>query len=428
MCAYGGQLIVGGAFTQGGNNTNLNHIGRFNGVRWFSLQGGMSGGVGWVVALVVHEGDLYAGGDFLTAGTVAANRIARWDGNSWYSVGSGFNEYVKVLAEYAGNLVAGGWFSEADGSPGNLVALWDGTSWSALGEGLGSDVLEVPGVYALAEFGGDLYAGGDFTEAAGSPVTHLARWDGVAWDDFGTTLTLGGSDGRSVEFLSTEYDGNLLVGGNFTHINGVYVNGLASWDGVSWTPLGVGLDAPALVQDATVYNGSLIVVGYIGGTNILRWDGISWSSLGTGLTHWSPWVSKTTTFAHGDDVYVGGNIEAAGGKPSNYIARWSDPATGVADMKDEGKNWGVRVVRTPAIGQADIEYAITRNADIVLELFDVGGNRVRRLVEGAFGPGIHRTTWSGSHQTGGRVASGVYFVRLSVGREQQATARLVFLE
>ena len=45
-----------------------------------------------VYALAVDaSGNLYAGGDFTTAGGVSANRIAKWDGSSWSALGSGMN-------------------------------------------------------------------------------------------------------------------------------------------------------------------------------------------------------------------------------------------------------------------------------------------------------------------------------------------------
>ena len=38
-------------------------------------------------ALTVYNGQLVAGGNFTTAGGVACNRIACWDGTSWQTPG-----------------------------------------------------------------------------------------------------------------------------------------------------------------------------------------------------------------------------------------------------------------------------------------------------------------------------------------------------
>jgi trimeric autotransporter adhesin len=36
--------------------------------------------------LAVYGGSLYAGGNFTTAGGVAAPNIARWNGSAWFAV------------------------------------------------------------------------------------------------------------------------------------------------------------------------------------------------------------------------------------------------------------------------------------------------------------------------------------------------------
>ncbi len=43
-------------------------------------------------------GNLYAGGDFTTAGGVSANHIAKWDGSAWSALGPGMNGTVNALA------------------------------------------------------------------------------------------------------------------------------------------------------------------------------------------------------------------------------------------------------------------------------------------------------------------------------------------
>ncbi len=87
-----------------------------------------------VRALAVDgSGNLYAGGNFTTAGGVTVNYIAKWDGTSWSALGSGMNGTVYALAvDASGNLYAGGGFTTAGGVAANNIAKWNGTSWSAL--------------------------------------------------------------------------------------------------------------------------------------------------------------------------------------------------------------------------------------------------------------------------------------------------------
>jgi hypothetical protein len=64
-----------------------------------------------VSALAVIGPDLYAGGNFTTAGGILANHIAKWDGNSWSALGSGTDGNVSALAtDGSGHLFVGGSF------------------------------------------------------------------------------------------------------------------------------------------------------------------------------------------------------------------------------------------------------------------------------------------------------------------------------
>ena len=63
------------------------------------------------------------GGDFTTAGGVAANHIAKWDGSAWSALGSGMNGNVLALTlDSSGNLYAGGDFTIAGGKPSAYAA------------------------------------------------------------------------------------------------------------------------------------------------------------------------------------------------------------------------------------------------------------------------------------------------------------------
>ena len=84
-------------------------------------------------------------------------------------VGPGLGDELASVCALAvsgsGNLYAGGDFTTAGGVGANHIAKWNGSAWSALGLGDGSGI----GVCALAVASGNLYAGGDFTTAGGVP-------------------------------------------------------------------------------------------------------------------------------------------------------------------------------------------------------------------------------------------------------------------
>jgi hypothetical protein len=165
--------------------------------------------------LAVNGTDLYAGGDFNTAGGVMATNIAKWNGSAWSALGSGINVNgsgsVYALAVSGTTLYAGGGFFSVGGVRVTNIAKWDGSTWSSLGSGLGSRDQNVSAsVYALAMSGTNLYAGGYFITAAGGPGNYIAKWDGSAWSALGSGLN------NRVRALAADGAGHLFVGGDFS--------------------------------------------------------------------------------------------------------------------------------------------------------------------------------------------------------------------
>jgi hypothetical protein len=119
-------------------------------------------------------GNLYVGGRFTIIGTVPATNIAKWDGTAWSALGEGVMGEVYALAVAGTDLYVGGSFTNAGGVSANRIAKWDGSVWSALGSGIIGSSLSAS-VAALAPFGADLYAGGDFMMAGGKVSTYLAK-------------------------------------------------------------------------------------------------------------------------------------------------------------------------------------------------------------------------------------------------------------
>jgi len=60
-----------------------------------------------------------------------------------------------------------------------------------------------------------------------------------------------------------------------------------------------------------------------------------------------------------------------------------------------------------------IAFSIPERGHVRLEVFDVRGARVTVLADGVFGPGAHRIQWDGRARDGARLASGVFFYRLT---------------
>lgn len=267
--------------------------------------GGVNGTVNAVV--VDAAGALYAAGDFTTAGAVAANHIAKWDGAAWHALGEGFNATVHALAvDASGYLYAGGEFTKSGTQTLKYIARWNGAQWEALGPGMNFNV------YALTvDRTGKLYAGGFFTLIGNLSAAKVAMWDGSKWS------ALGGGLNSTVNALATDSTGKLYAGGSFT-------NYVAQWNGVSWSAVGggVGNIVNALAVDSTdqLYAGGVFATaGGLTVGNIAKWNGSTWSALATG-------VNRNVTSLQLDAInrlYVGGAFTRAGGVTVGYLAQWN---------------------------------------------------------------------------------------------------------
>ena len=75
----------------------------------------------------------------------------------------------------------------------------------------------------------------------------------------------------------------------------------------------------------------------------------------------------------------------------------------------------LRVVRpNPAVGPARIDFELPRSTRVRLDIFDVAGRRVRRVIAGRMTAGRHSWSWDGRDDRGGEVTDGLYFVRFDV--------------
>lgn len=265
----------------------------------------MISNIGNVRALTAVGSSVYAGGSFNAMGGVSgANKVAKWDGQSWSALGSGLNTTVHTIVEMGGDLFVGGGSSNS-----GLVSKWNGTSWSSLGSGMNGRV------YSLVFFGGVLYAGGEFTTAGGVSANHIARWDGLSWQPVGSGFN------NNVRVLK-EIGGKLYAGGDFTSVNGVNANRIAIWDGTNWSTLGTGLNNSiyalnAIGQDIYV-GGNFSSAGGVNAKCIAKWNGTSWSSLGLTIGGFVYAIEVI-----GQDLYLGGSFTTViGGANAHFVVKW----------------------------------------------------------------------------------------------------------
>jgi hypothetical protein len=75
-----------------------------------------------------------------------------------------------------------------------------------------------------------------------------------------------------------------------------------------------------------------------------------------------------------------------------------------------------------------IPYSLARSARVQIDVRDVAGRLVRKLVDGTQAAGEHRAEWDGADDAGRRVAAGTYFYRMTVdGRTRMGAGKISLL-
>ncbi|HEY3243013.1 MAG TPA: hypothetical protein VGM03_06635, partial [Phycisphaerae bacterium] len=376
------KLVAG----QIGGQASPGYVRVWDGAAWGRIDRGMTAPSistpSAIAALTSWDGgnleQLYAGGAFTFAGGKPANRIARWNGADWSSLGSGLEggpatvvvDCLGVFDDdgdgpHTSALYVGGKFAIAGGATANSIAKWDGSGWSPLSTGISGSFAEV---LALAGFDEDglgpnppaLFVGGGFTMAGGFPASRIARWSGSEWSQVGT----GVEGSLPVVYALAVFDDDdagpiqpaLYVAGVFDAAGGVPVHNIARWNGSNWSPVGTGMDlgtvAALAVFDADSDGpapAQLYAAGRFdtagGGTvnNIARWNGLEWLPVDGGVTAGGP-NGEHSGFVHAMTVfdpdgsgpqlsrlYVGGNFTLAGNVPAQRIAAWDGSSWSALD-------------------------------------------------------------------------------------------------
>lgn len=262
-----------------------------------------------------EEGNSSGISNIASAATLGPDDLGWVAGFAPRPYGDGIDGTVLALAEFGGELIAGGSFASAGATQVSNIARWDGTSWHPLGDGVNG------AVRALLVRDGVLYAGGDFTRAGSAAAAGLASWSGGSW-----SRVAGDLDGP-VTCLAL-YDGDLVAGGGFSRGGNVPLSGIGRVDGDAWSPLGTGVDdwVQALAADGPhLYAGGYFT--HAGGDSavyVARWDGGAWTSLGLGRE--VPGGAVFALAVHDGSLYAGGRFTEIGLSDAPYLARWDGRA------------------------------------------------------------------------------------------------------
>ena len=435
-------LLVGGAFTGvrdgAGSLVPSQHVALWTGSGWTPYGTDLSGPSASVRAFAEFDGAPFAGGTF----TSPAGFVTKLDGGGWIALGDTLDGPVQALHADADRLYAGGSFAASDGLGPALsdgVAAWDGFAWSSVGSGFVHSSADAT-VHALAEFQGRLVAGGSFDSVSGGPAAHsLAVFDGVDWVPLVDELDGEGilrAGGPGVVHAVVEYQGNLLVGGDFDHAGHAQTQGLALWDGYNWAPFFPGPDSrldvihaftlfePTAGKPELVFLGEFDGLGYSPSFRRAgRWNGRVLSTFGSGLSGGDGSADRGLA-ADGDNLYFGGGFTTVGGGiPSHGLAMWSQflGVVGAPDVRPDDRAPTVTARPHPATGTAWISFETRRPADVRVRAYDVAGRLVEELHRGALPAGAHFLPWAAPS------APGPFFVRVQVDGDAAGTTKVIFL-
>jgi len=421
------------------------------------MRGSSHGGVVLNAVAVDVEGNIFAVGDFTTAGGVSANSIAEWNGMSWSALGSGVHGIVEALAvDSAGNLHAGGTFLTAGGEPAWKVARWDGTSWSALGSGIATGAGFPLSVYALAlDRAGNLYAGGDFTTAGGKVSSRIALWQVrrtiTATAGSGGSISPSGAvivkNGESQTFAITPAPGSrvadVLVDGQsvgpvtsytFSKVTADHTIAAIFSLGVAfaleprelnlksqgqWVTGTIRLPAPYRASEidvATIRLNGVVSVAPEARCQIEEHD--------TRLTVKFSRAEVQRTLTPGEQVPV--NVSGmVAGTPFMGTDHITVKAPGMHRTAADERLAGGRAPEfsllplNPARGPLVVSFSLASDAPAALAVFDISGRIVVRRDLGSFGPGAHTLQL-------GDLPTGAYMLRLTQA-DRSLTSRAVVI-
>jgi len=252
---------LGGGFHKTGNVWN-SYLSKWNGTSWDSLPENVNG---IVYGLETINNSLYVFGNFDSVGTIAADRIAIWDGIIWSVLpplpASG---QVTEIIEYQGEIYVGGNMEAQNGNNMTSIAKFNGTNWEAVGTGF---VGGLANVIDFEIYNGELYIAGEWTAGVGGNVgNNIARWDGTTMRDVG-----GGSSGVTSAIWDLEvHNGKLYAGGYFTSMDSISALRLAVWNGSQWCATND--DFYSIVREIAFYQDTM----YIGsGNNVINGDTVA---------------------------------------------------------------------------------------------------------------------------------------------------------
>jgi uncharacterized delta-60 repeat protein len=254
-----------------------------------------------------------------------------FDDEAYWGNGWGANSDVNSISiQSDGKIIIGGAFNSYNGSKRNGIARLkvDGSLDTTFnpGTGFNSTVQSIS-----IQRDGKIIVGGNFTSFNGITQNYITRLNADGSID--SSFKLGNGFNSTVQSISIQRDGKIIVGGNFTKFNGTaqsFITRLNTDGSIDASFLQGGGFNDRLQTINIQTDGKIIVGGFFtmfkgkstNGIVRLNDDGSldTTFNTGTGFTGYQPWV-LTTSIQNDGKIIVGGSFSNFNGKTRNTIVR-----------------------------------------------------------------------------------------------------------
>jgi hypothetical protein len=174
----------------------------------------------------------------------------------------------------------------------------------------------------------------------------------------------------------------------------------------AWIPDITGLSASVLTGAPGAFGSYAAIGGAVGGLQ----PGVPYAWRIRTLSR-SVYFPTTTWVSNARN----GALEADLRSPGSLVSV-EDPAAAAPGALRLSRPWP-----NPSRSTSWVRFSLASAGDVRLEVFDVAGRRVRRLVDGRREAGVHDVAWDGRTDEGGAAGAGLYFYRFESGgaRDQQ---------
>ena len=131
-------------------------------------------------------------------------------------------------------------------------------------------------------------------------------------------------------------------------------------------------------------------------------------------------LSGTSVYRRGVD-FIFEDHTAEAGETYRYLVAVNEDGARIASFETEvTTNTASLTLRqnhpNPFNPVTQIPFVIDETQHLTLSVYDISGRLVRTLVDRRMRPGSYTEQWDGTDARGNRVASGVYFYRLTAGK------------